>query len=227
MTRSMAAPAWTAWRAAPGDDLYVVDHMDDAAIEQANGGYDTVRSTTSNPGDPLSANIEALILVGAGIMTGTGNSLDNVITGNAGISELLGGAGNDTLYGMDGVDKLYGEDGDDTLNGGDGNDTLYGAAGNDVFIGGAGNDVLSGSAGLRHRELCRQRHGSDRRSRGLQRQCRCGRRRHVLLDRESDRHRLRRHVVWPCQRQCAGRRRGRRSPFWPRRRRHAAWRRRQ
>jgi serralysin len=130
-----------------GDDLYIVDHMDDAAIEQANGGFDTVRSTASNPGDPLSANIEALVLVGTGIMNGTGNALDNVITGNAGISELLGGAGNDTLYGMDGSDKLYGEDGDDTLNGGIGNDTLYGAAGNDVFFGGAGNDVLSGSLG--------------------------------------------------------------------------------
>lgn len=130
-----------------GDDVYVVDHMDDVVIEQANSGFDTVRSNVSNPGDPLAANIEALTLIGTGIMIGTGNSLDNVITGNAGISELLGGAGNDTLFGKEGADKLYGEDGDDTLNGGEGNDALYGGAGNDVFIGGNGADVLSGSLG--------------------------------------------------------------------------------
>ena len=130
-----------------GDDLYIADHMDDAVIEQVDGGFDTVRATASNPGDPLAANVEALILIGAGIMTGTGNSLDNIITGNAGISELLGGAGNDTMFGMDGVDKLYGEDGDDDLSGGDGDDKLYGANGNDTLRGSLGADLLSGSLG--------------------------------------------------------------------------------
>ena len=89
----------TAWRAARATTSTSSITWTTRPSSRRNGGFDTVRSTASNPGDPLSANIEALILVGDRHHDRHRQFLDNVITGNAGISELLGGAGNDTLFG--------------------------------------------------------------------------------------------------------------------------------
>ena len=95
-----------------GNDAYIVDNTQDRVIERANEGYDRVQSTVSYT---LSDNVEALSLVGAGIINGTGNGLANQILGNN-AANILDGAG--------------------------GADTINGYAGNDTYIGGAGADVF-------------------------------------------------------------------------------------
>jgi Ca2+-binding RTX toxin-like protein len=117
-----------------GSDLYWVDRATDVVTETdelANeGGVDTVVSTITYK---LTNKVEDLILWGAGNIDGTGNTLDNKISGNDGVNVLRGGGGNDTLTGAAG-DSLHGELGNDTLavgsilvkeiNGGSGNDTV-------------------------------------------------------------------------------------------------------
>src|SRR5262245_10208083 len=85
-----------------GNDTYSVDSLDDDVVEAANAGIDTV-----NAGGlahyTLAANVENLNLVGAN--DGTGNNLDNVITGFFSLEHVLEGlGGNDTLIGGSGND---------------------------------------------------------------------------------------------------------------------------
>jgi Ca2+-binding RTX toxin-like protein len=100
-----------------GNDVYIVDNTGDVVIEDANEGIDEVRSTVSYT---LAANVENLTLDGiAGSISGTGNNLDNILTGSYNTATLAGGAGNDTyfLYGGligtvvendgEGIDKVY------------------------------------------------------------------------------------------------------------------------
>ena len=84
-----------------GDDIYTVDNIGDVVTEVTGAGNDTVRSFVTNY--TLSDNVENLQLLGTS-MGGTGNSLDNLLTGNIGINSLSGGAGNDTLEGGGGGD---------------------------------------------------------------------------------------------------------------------------
>jgi Ca2+-binding RTX toxin-like protein len=76
-----------------GNDTYVVDDIGDIVNEDANEGTDTVQSAINYA---LTANVEKLTLTGSAAINGTGNSLDNVLTGNTGINTLAGGEGNDT-----------------------------------------------------------------------------------------------------------------------------------
>jgi Ca2+-binding RTX toxin-like protein len=87
-----------------GDDVYFVDDAGDAVFENTNEGTDAVFATVDYT---LSANVEKLVLQGAGSLTGIGNELDN---------------------------KLFGNSGDNTLDGGVGADRLTGNAGNDTFV---------------------------------------------------------------------------------------------
>ena len=103
-----------------GNDTYVVDHVDDVIVENADDGIDQVQSSLDHA---LAANFENLTLVGSSNRTGVGNDGANVLVGNSG-NNALSGAG-----------------GDDTLSGADGNDTLSGGAGNDTMVGGAGDDT--------------------------------------------------------------------------------------
>ncbi|MDR7297466.1 Ca2+-binding RTX toxin-like protein [Pelomonas aquatica] len=95
-----------------GNDSYVVDNAADSVVEAANGGTDGVQSSVSHT---LSANVENLTLTGGGAINGSGNALDNLITGNGATNTLDGGDGNDTLMGGGGADALQGGNGDDTL----------------------------------------------------------------------------------------------------------------
>ncbi|HEV2748601.1 MAG TPA: M10 family metallopeptidase C-terminal domain-containing protein [Allosphingosinicella sp.] len=110
-----------------GDDLYIVDHDADAAVEAAGGGADTVRSSVSYG---IGAEIETLVLTGADAIDGAGNALANMLAGNSAANRLRGGGGNDRL------------------DGGAGADTMAGGAGNDRFeVDEAGDRVVEASGG--------------------------------------------------------------------------------
>jgi Ca2+-binding RTX toxin-like protein len=126
------------------DDLYIVDNAKDAVSEQFGSGIDEVRSAISfslAASATVLGQIENLQLTGVAAINGTGNDLDNVITGNGGANKLDGGIGIDTLQGGKGNDTLLGGDGGDNLTGGDGNDTLDGGKGAEFMLGQLGNDT--------------------------------------------------------------------------------------
>jgi serralysin len=127
-----------------GDDSYTVDSSTDVVIEAINAGNDTVSASASYT---LGDNIENLTLTGSDAINGTGNGLNNIMTGNAANNYLYAGDGNDQVNGLAGDDYLYGEAGDDLLNGGEGQDWMVGDLGDDVLSGGVGNDRVLGGAG--------------------------------------------------------------------------------
>ena len=154
-----------------GNDTYVIS-AGDTVVESANNGTDTVVSSLTHT---LAANVENLTLVGFNRISGTGNSLDNVLNGllNLAGNTLSGGAGND-IYIMGagdtvveatggGTDTIQTSmsytlganmenlalDGTGAINGtGNGlNNTLTGNSANNVLSGAGGNDMLRGSRG--------------------------------------------------------------------------------
>ena len=109
-----------------GNDIYIVDATGDIVTENANEGVDEVRTALASY--TLAINVENLTGTGTAAFAGTGNTLDNVITG---------GSGNDTLTGLAG---------NDTLNGMGGSDTMKGGVGNDIYIVNATGDVVTENA---------------------------------------------------------------------------------
>ncbi len=97
-----------------------------------SAGTDTVKTTAT--AYTLGANLENLTFTGAAAFIGTGNTLDNVITGGNSNDKLLGDAGSDTLNG---------NAGNDILDGGTGADALIGGAGNDTYIVDNAGDVVT------------------------------------------------------------------------------------
>ena len=109
-----------------GNDVYVVDVSTDVVTEAASAGTDEVRTALASY--TLGSNLENLTYTGASAFNGTGNTLDNVITGGNGADSLSGGTGNDTMIGAGG------------------NDTMVGAAGNDVYYVDQTGDVVTEAA---------------------------------------------------------------------------------
>jgi trimeric autotransporter adhesin len=109
-----------------GNDIYFVDNIGDGIVESANAGTDTVLAGVSCA---LSANVEALVLQGAGNIDGIGNALGNSIFGNSGANTLDGGAS---------VDQLTGNLGNDTFV------FHMGQANGDCIVDFAGNGAAAG-----------------------------------------------------------------------------------
>src|SRR5262249_26209130 len=87
-----------------GNDVYVVDNVGDMVLENpGEGDADAVFSTVSYA---LPANVETLVLQGAGNLDGTGNGLANNIYGNSGDNLIDGGIGADMLTGNAGNDTF-------------------------------------------------------------------------------------------------------------------------
>ncbi|NEY91578.1 beta strand repeat-containing protein [Tabrizicola oligotrophica] len=104
-----------------GNDVYKVNTTGDVTDESAldADGTDLVEATATHT---LGAGIENLTITSATNISGTGNGLDNVLTGGDGNNRLDGGVGNDSLYGGLGADTLVGGAGVDSLDGGAGDD---------------------------------------------------------------------------------------------------------
>ncbi|BBF92925.1 Ig-like domain-containing protein [Blastochloris tepida] len=154
-----------------GNDTYVVDNAKDVVDETGGDGIDLVQSSvTFSLSDALRAkgDIENLTLTGKASINGTGNALDNQITGNIGNNVLAGLGGADHLDGGLGIDTAsyaassagvtvslmtgQGSGGDaegDTLvnieylTGSAFNDTLEGDGGTNYLVGGLGIDTVS------------------------------------------------------------------------------------
>ena len=72
-----------------GNDIYIVDSSSDVVLENANEGTDLIQSSATYT---LLANVENLTLTGTANIDGTGNVLDNTITGNSGNNIIDGAA---------------------------------------------------------------------------------------------------------------------------------------
>jgi Ca2+-binding RTX toxin-like protein len=113
-----------------GDDGYV-NWGGATVVEAVNQGTDSVLSLVDYV---LPDNVEDLDLFHTA-HSGTGNALDNIITGSGQAGQDLDGAGgNDFLIDSAGNDRLVGGDGNDTLSASYGVDTLTGGAGSDHFV---------------------------------------------------------------------------------------------
>ncbi|PZM78830.1 MAG: hypothetical protein DKT66_23305 [Candidatus Melainabacteria bacterium] len=155
-----------------GNDLFIVDSAGDNVYEYANEGTDSVQSSISFT---LSSNVENLTLTGSSSLTGTGNTLDNLITGNSGASTLVGGTGNDQYIvstsntviienSSEGTDSVSSNvtytlganvenltlTGSSAISGrgNASNNYLTGNSGSNTLTGDDGNDTLDGGAGV-------------------------------------------------------------------------------
>jgi Ca2+-binding RTX toxin-like protein len=97
-----------------GNDSYILfgETVADKIVEATTGGIDSVQSDITYT---LGANVEQLRLTGYLTINGSGNGLNNVLTGNVVANRLSGGAGNDRLDGDAGSDTLIGGTGKDTF----------------------------------------------------------------------------------------------------------------
>jgi Ca2+-binding RTX toxin-like protein len=110
-----------------GNDIYDVDSLNDVVTELAGSGTDTVLASIGSL--ILAAQVENLTLLGSSDISGTGNTLSNVVTGN------------------DGKNFLVGDNGNDTLDGGAKADVLVGGLGNDIYYVDDAGDQIQESAG--------------------------------------------------------------------------------
>ena len=106
MTASTAAAASISWSGEAGNDTYYVDDAGDVVQEAPAEGIDVVRSEVTFT---LGPNIENLVLAerfefDTQAINGTGNELDNTLTGQGGNNVITGLGGNDTIDGGDGTD---------------------------------------------------------------------------------------------------------------------------
>ena len=125
------------------DEVFVIDSTGDVIVEPEwvaggrSAGENRVDTTLSSY--TLAHWIKNLSYVGTTAFSGTGNAMDNLITGRTGNDKLTGGGGNDSLLGGAGNDTLSGGDGYDVLDAGTGVDVVDGGL---TAVGWYKNDVL-------------------------------------------------------------------------------------
>ena len=129
-----------------GNDVYTVDDTGDIVTELTGNGTDEIKAGVSI--SALASFVENLTLTGIEDLSGTGNTLANLIAGNSGANKIFGGDLNDTLTGNAGNDTLQGDAGTDSMAGGDGNDRYIVDATLDLIseIAGKGTDTVETTA---------------------------------------------------------------------------------
>lgn len=131
-----------------GNDTYEVDDTGDVVTETSavGGGTDTVRSTITYK---LGAYVENLVLLGSDAINGTGNLLDNNLSGNDAANVLNGSGGADRMNGELGDDTYYvdnvGDEVIESINGG--TDTVRSSIDHTLVLR-AENLVLTGTADI-------------------------------------------------------------------------------
>ncbi len=123
-----------------GDDTYVVDNAGDT--ESDTSGTDTVLSSVTHA---LGSGVENLTLTGAAAINGTGNELDNTITGNGANNILDGGLGADHMFGGARDDTYIVDNAGDTESDTSGTDTVLSSV-THALGSGVENLTLTGSA---------------------------------------------------------------------------------
>lgn len=151
-------------RGGAGDDTYYIGSEgsipsfapNDVVVEDANAGYDTVR--TQSFGYTMPANVEAVVLTDVpgfytdAALTISGNVLSNLIDARfaergSGLT-IDGGAGADTMYvASGGINRVVVDNVGDTVIGADFNDTLVSSV-NYTLPAGSANLELSGSSAI-------------------------------------------------------------------------------
>jgi Ca2+-binding RTX toxin-like protein len=129
-----------------GNDVYFIDDAGDAVIENPGEGNDTIFSLAHIR---LPSNVENLVLQGNADLQGYGNSLSNLIYGNAGNNLLDGGGAADGMVGGAGNDVYIVDNAGDAVfeNPNEGSDTVFSTA-HLRLSSNVENLVLQGSADL-------------------------------------------------------------------------------
>jgi len=128
-----------------GTDLFVVNSASDVVSLGTSGTSDSIQSSASYT---LPTNVQYLTLSGAGALTGTGNSLLDLIVGNTGADTLVGGTGIAALEGgrTSGSDQIKAASNQAALIAGGGSSTLTGGAFKDFYAAGLVSDSITSGA---------------------------------------------------------------------------------
>ena len=128
------------------DDTYIVDNNTTLVKELADEGIDTVLASVDYT---LTNHVENLTLTGTENLSGTGNTMDNIIIGNSGDNIIEGKKGNDTLQGGEGNDTYV-------FNRGDGEDTIIESGSTYKFT-----DAISFGTGINVEDVKFTKSGND------------------------------------------------------------------
>ena len=128
-----------------GTDLFIVNSASDVVTLGTSGTSDTIQSSASYT---LPTNVQYLTLNGTSALTGTGNSLTDLIVGNSGADTLVGGTGIAVLEGgrTAGSDQIKALSNQAALIGGAAASTLTGGAFKDFYAAGKVSDSITTGA---------------------------------------------------------------------------------
>jgi Ca2+-binding RTX toxin-like protein len=127
-----------------GTDIFQINNASDTVTVGVAGGNDSILSSVSFT---LPTNVQYLALSGSASLTGSGNSLTDLIIGNTGNDTLNGGTGIAVLEGgTAGHDVIKGISNQAALIGGGAADTLTGSASKDFYAAGKVSDVITTGA---------------------------------------------------------------------------------
>jgi Ca2+-binding RTX toxin-like protein len=144
-----------------GNDLLIVDHLHDVALESGRGadrGGDDVLEIAGGFADHLPEGVGSATFVfseglGAKLPGGTssytqqvGLEIEHLVLKGDADHDVVGDSGANRITGNSGDNALFGGGGDDVLSGGAGRDLLVGGSGEDLLQGGGDADILKGGS---------------------------------------------------------------------------------